>query len=144
MALLPPSTNDQYRGARVSVWALGLAALLTLGPGLIHSFLPDGGAVSIAGLDLGDRRDLVVGVFAWQGATQIAFGLAMLAVALRYRSLTPLFLALFVLERALLALDAWGPGAAAPSHRPPEHYGSLAGLALGLVFLALSLRRRPS
>ena len=40
--------------------------------------------------------------------------------------------------------DAWGPGAAAPSHRPPEHYGSLAGLALGLVFLALSLRRRPS
>ena len=33
IALLPPSTNDQYRGARVSVWALGLAALVTLGPG---------------------------------------------------------------------------------------------------------------
>ena len=141
MSLLAASTNDQYRGARVAAWFLALGGVLTLVPGMIHAFLPDGGAGSIAGLDMGDRRELVIAIFAWHGATQIAFGLAMLAVALRYRSLTPLFLALFVLERALLTLNAWGPGAAAPSHRPPEHYGSLAGLALGLVFLALSLRR---
>ena len=142
MSLLAPAANDQYRGARVSAWFLALAGLLTLVPGLIHAFLPDGGAGSIAGLDMGDRRELVVALFAWHGATQIAYGLAMIAVALRYRSLTPLFLALFVLERALLTLNAWGLGAAAPSHRPPEHYGSLAGLVLGLVFLALSLRPR--
>jgi len=142
MSLLAPSTNDQYRGARAAAWFLALGGVLTLVPGMIHAFLPDGGAGSIAGLDMGDRRELVIALFAWHGATQIAFGLAMIAVALRYRSLTPLFLALFVLERVLLVLDAWGPGAAAPAHRPPEHYGSMAGLALGLVFLALSLRTR--
>ena len=141
-ALLPPSTNAQYRGTRVSVWALGLAALLTLGPGLIHSFLPDGGAVSIAGLDLGDRRDVVVGVFAWQGATQIAFGLALLATAVRYQSLTPLMLCLLLIERGLMALQGWWLRAPASGHHPPEHYASLVGAGLALVFLALSLRAR--
>ena len=143
MDLLAPSTNNQYRGARAAPWFLGLAGVLTLVPGLIHTFLPDGGAVSIAGLDVGERRDLVVRLFAWHGATQIAYGLFILLAAFRYRSLTPLLLALFVLERLLLSLDAWVLDAPAGGHRPPEHYGSLAGLALGAVFLALSLRRRP-
>ena len=67
-------------------------------PGLIHSFAPSGGAEGIAGLDLGDRRALVVGVFRWEGASQLALGLGMLAVALRYRPLTPLFLSLVIVE----------------------------------------------
>lgn len=142
MALLPPSTNDQYRGARVSVWFLGLAALLTIGPGLIHSFLPDGGAGSIAGLDLGDRRELVVGVFAWQGATQIAFGLAMLAVAVRYRALVPLFLLLVLVERGLMALQGWVLRTPGGGGHPPEHYGSLVAVVLAAAFLGLSVRPR--
>ena len=90
MPLLPPSSNAEYRGHPWAPRFLLLAAVLTLVPGLIHSFLPDGGAGVIAGLEMGDRRDLVISVFRWQGATQLAFGLALLAVALRYRSLTPL------------------------------------------------------
>ncbi len=61
----PPSTNAEYRGARSAVLFLGLAAVLTRVPGLIHGFLPDGGSRSIAGLDLGDRAALARGVFAW-------------------------------------------------------------------------------
>jgi len=144
MPLLPPSTNDQYEGARSSVLFLGLAAALTLIPGLIHSFLPDGGAQVIAGLDLGDRRDLVIGVFRWEGATQLALGLAMLAVVLRYRPLTPFFLMLVIVERGLMALQAWVLTPAAGSHHPPEHYGSLASVPLAVIFLALSLRRRQN
>ena len=140
MSLLPPSTNDAYRGARISAWFLGLAALLTIGPGLIHSFLPDGGAGSIAGLDLGDKRALVVGVFRWEGATQLAFGLAMLAVALRYRPLTPLFLALLTLQQALVALQGWVLTPPTNGHHPPAHYGALAAVLLSAVFLWLSLR----
>jgi hypothetical protein len=142
MSLLPPSTNDQYRGARASAWFLGLVAILTIGPALIHSLLPDGGAGVIAGLDLGDRRALVVGVFRWEGATQLALGLAMAAVAIRYRPLTPLFLALVVLEHGLMALQGWVIAPPADGRHPPEHYGSLAVLPLALVFLVLSMRRR--
>lgn len=143
MQLLPPSTNEAYRGASASAWFLALAALLTIGPGLVHSFLPDGGAQTIAGLDLGDRREVVIGVFRWEGATQLAFGLAMLAVALRYRPLTPLFLALLLLEEALVALQGWLLAPPADGHHPPAHYGALAVVALSAVFLVLSLRARP-
>ena len=142
MSLFPPSTNADYRGARSSVVFLGLAAALTIIPGLIHSFAPNGGAVGIAGLDLGDRRDLVVSVFAWEGATQLALGLGMLAVALRYRPLTPLFTALVIVERGLMALQGWVLKAPASGHHPPEHFASLAVIPLALVFLALSLRSR--
>ena len=144
MSILPPSTNAGYQGHPAAPLFLLLAAILTLGPGLIHSFLPDGGAGVIAGLDMGDRRDLVVALFRWQGATQIAFGLAILAVALRYRSLTPLFLVLLMVERGLMALHGWVLSPPASGHHPPEHFGSLAGVALGGVFLVLALRRRPT
>jgi len=142
VSLLPPATNADYDGARSAPVFLGLAAVLTLIPGAIHSFLPDGGAGVIAGLDLGERRGLVVGVFAWEGATQLAFGLAMLAVALRYRPLTPLFLALLMLERGLMSLQGWVLKPPVGDHHPPEHYASPVTVALALLFLVLSLRRR--
>jgi hypothetical protein len=140
---LPPSTNALYRGARASAWFLAVAALFTLVPGLIHSFLPDGGAGVIAGLDMGDRRELVVGVFRWEGASQLAFGLAMLAVAIRYRPLTPLFLALVLLQATLVALQGWVLAPPTNGHHPPAHYGAVAAALLSAVFLALSLRRWP-
>jgi hypothetical protein len=141
MSLLPPCTNGDYRGARSAPWFLALAAVLTIVPGLIHSFLPDGGAEVIAGLDLGAQRGLVIQVFAWQGATQLALGFGMLAVALRYRPLTPLFLALLILERGLMTLLAWvlKPGS---GHHPPEHYASPVTVVLAMAFLVLSLRPR--
>ena len=142
MSFLPPSTNARYAGARSAAWFLGLVAVLTIGPALIHSFLPDGGARTIAGLDLGDRRELVIGVFRWEGATQLALGLAMLAVAVRYRPLVPLFLALTILEHGLMALQAWLIAPPINGHHPPEHYGSLATAPLAAIFLALALRPR--
>jgi hypothetical protein len=121
---------------------LGLMAAATIVPALIHSFLPDGGAQVIAGLDLGDRRDLVIGVFRWEGATQLALGLAMLAVAIRYQPLTPLFLALVIVERGLMALQGWVIAPPSNGHHPPEHYASVATVVLASVFLILSLLPR--
>ncbi|MDX5394064.1 MAG: hypothetical protein LPJ86_09595 [Caulobacteraceae bacterium] len=139
--LLPPSTNQAYRGAGVSAAFLGLCAAGSLVPGLIHYGLPDGGAGVIAGIDLTTRRDTIVALFAWYGALQIPHGLAQVAVALRYRTLVPLFLALVVLERGLVGLDGWF-GRGAGGHHPPEHYTTVAQAALAMVFLILSLRTR--
>lgn len=142
MSFLPPSTNAQYRGSPIAVAVLGLFTLGTLAPGLIHSFLPDGGAIVIAHLDVGDRGELVRGLFAWEGATQIALGLGMLAVVLRYRTLTPLFLALVAVERGLMALQGWILLPPSNGHHPPEHYASPATALLALAALALALRER--
>jgi hypothetical protein len=142
--LLPASTNAQYAGARASAWFLALLAVFSLIPGAIHYFAPDGGAGSIAGLDMGSHRRMIVAVFAWVGATQIPYGLAQLAVALRYRTLVPLFLLLALIERALGALAAWVTRSADAAHHPPNHYAVVIALPLILLFLLLSLRKRPA
>lgn len=85
-SLLPPSTNGAYRGSTVAAYFLTLFSVLTIVPGCIHVLAPDGGAGSIAGLDLSHNGRVIIALFAWAGATQIAFGLAMLIVSLRYRT----------------------------------------------------------
>jgi len=140
VSFLPPTTNPQYTGARISALFLLLTAVMTLVPGLIHSFLPDGGAGVIAHLDMGDKRNLVIGVFRWEGSTQLALGLGLLAIALRYQTLTALGLSLVIVERGLMTLHAWilsPPG----GHHPPEHFASPISVILCTVFLALSLQK---
>ena len=142
MSLLPPSTNHLYSGSLASVWFIGLYSLLELGTGLIHFFLPDGGAGVIAGLDLTVNKHTIIGVFAWMGALQIAYGLGIMAVACWYRPLVPLFLGLGLLERLLMSVAAWGTKPSPTEHHPPEHYASLLLVPVLAVFLAMAMRGR--
>ena len=142
MSLLPPSTNGRDRGSQASVHFLGLYGLLELVTGLIHFVLPDGGAGVIAGLDLTQNKHTIVGVFAWMGALQIAYGLGILAVACWYRPLVPLFLALALVERVLMSVAAWVTKPSPTGHHPPEHYASLLLVPVLVVFLALAFRSR--
>lgn len=117
-----------------------LCGVLAVIPGMIHVFLADGGAGVIAGIDLSRDASRTVSMFAWAGATQIAWGLMMLAIGLRYRALVPLALALLLLEKTLHALSFWvlKPG----DHHPPESYAVLVTVPIIVLFLALALRRR--
>jgi hypothetical protein len=144
MTLFPPGTNDQYYGSPAAPPFLALLAAVTILPGSIHTFVPDGGAHSIAGLELGQSAAMIIGLFAWAGATQVVHGLAMLAVALWYRSLVPPMLFLVLLERSIMTLNWWllKPGDA--GHRPPEVYVTLALLPVIAIFLVLSMRRAAS
>ena len=143
MALLPPSTNGDYRGAAIAPWFLMLFGVTTIVPGCIHYFLPDGGAGVIGGLNLeGPQGGTIIGVFAWFGALQIPAGIAYLMIGLRYRPLTPLFISLILLERGLMAMDGWLLKGADASHHPPEHYASVAAMILAAVMLVLSLKPR--
>lgn len=142
MAIFPASTNSDYTGTLASAWFLALLGLGSVIPGCIHYFLPDGGASVIAHLDMGDRAAVIIGVFAWMGATQIPYGLAQLTVAIRYQSFVPLFLFLAMIERAMGAVAAWITKGSASGHHPPENYAVLVLTPLIAVFFALSLRRR--
>ncbi len=144
MAFFPASTNPDYQGSLFSAGLLGAAAVLTIVPGCIHSFFPDGGAGVIAGLDLTQCGPTIIKLFAWAGATQIVFGMVMLLTALRYRSFVPLLLTLLLLERTLHAIPAWVLNVA-PAHRPPGNYALLVTLPLVALALRFSLRRsRPA
>jgi hypothetical protein len=124
------------------MWFLGLYGLLELITGLIHFFLPDGGAGVIAGLDLTANKHTIIGVFAWMGALQIAYGCGVLSVAVWYRPLVPLFLGLGLLERILMSVAAWVTKPSPTGHHPPEHYASLLLVPVLAVFLAMAMRSR--
>lgn len=139
--LLPPSTNAQYRGAPLAAHLLTVLGVLTIVPGALHSFLPDGGAGVIAGLDLGTCGRVIIALFRWAGATQIALGIVMIAAGTRYRTLVPLVLAVVALERGLHLVHAWTGEAA---HHPPEHYAVLVAWPLIVAALWASLRERSA
>ncbi len=107
MPILPKSDNADYRGSILSAYAVALVGLLWIVPGAIHAFLPDGGSEVIAGLNLGQDRGLIISLFAWAGATQMVWGLMLLAIALRYRTLVPLALLFILLEYAIIGSKIW-------------------------------------
>ena len=96
----------------------------------------------IGGVDLSTRAEAIIAVFAWYGAMQIPFGILILIIALRYRSLVPLVLLLTILMQALGAYSGWFGKGSHSGHHPPEHYGSVAFVVLGTLFFMLSLRDR--
>ena len=137
--MLPKSTNHLYHGHRAAAWILLVLSLFIFVPGGIHVFLPDGGAGVIAGIDLTRGGDRIIGVFAWAGATQMAWGAMLFAVAARYRNLLGFALSLLLAERALMALNMWVLKDLG-GDKPPGAYGVL--IFLPIVALALAASRR--
>ena len=63
---------------RFPALVLMLMSLINLGRGAIHAFAPDGGAGSIAGLDLTHDRQTILSLFAVLGLGQMVKGAAQL------------------------------------------------------------------
>ena len=141
MELLPASTNAAYRGSPLAAWLMMLTGVLSVIPGGIHFFLPDGGAGVIGGVDLSTRAATIIAIFAWFGALQIPHGIAQFIIGWRYRPLVPLFLALVILERGLMAWDGWLGKGSLTGHHPPEHYASVAAVLLAGAGLWLAQPR---
>jgi hypothetical protein len=59
----------------IPLLALAMMAVINVGRGCIHSFAPDGGAHSIAGLDITTDRQTILALFAQLGMQQIVLGL---------------------------------------------------------------------
>ncbi len=125
------------RGPTIFLFLLGL---LTAVPGAIHVFLPDGGAGVIAGLDLSAYGAVIISVFAWAGATQIAWGLLMMLVALRHRALLVPVLSLALFERVLMAANEWWLKPGDGGDKPPGVYGTLIAIPLITIFLVWAWR----
>lgn len=85
----------------VPLIVLGLLTLLNFARGSIHAFAPDGGAHSIAGLDLTQGRQTILSLFAVMGFHQLVTGLFQLYVLVWRRDLVALALVLQTIETAL-------------------------------------------
>lgn len=142
MTLLPPTSNESYRGMPIA-WGVLLAfGAIDLVRGSIHLFASDGGAGQIAGIDLARGGDVIVMLFAVIGIHQIAWGVLSLLVGWRYRAFVPLLLALRAIETALAIWVLW-------FYKPlsvpaPGKFGLLVTLPIVALALWASLRPRAS
>ena len=137
--LLPARADNNLRGSKIPLYFLMLVAAIGVVRSCIHIFSPDGGAGSIAGMDLsGSGANEVIFAFALWGGEQLIYALLQWVVILRYRALVPLMWLAQILETLSRIL----PGQLKPvsfSHTPPGAYQNYIYLVLGFLMLGLCL-----
>ncbi len=137
--LLPVKADNAIRGSKLPYYFLILIAVIGAVRSCIHIFSPDGGAGSIAGMNLAvTGANEVIFAFALWGSEQLIYALLQWVVILRYRSLVPLMWSIQLLE----ILGRMLVGRLKPvtfAHIPPGQIGNYVFLALSLLMLALAL-----
>ena len=131
--------GEAYTGPKVPFYFLILIAVISTVRSLIHIFAADGGAYSIAGISVNVAGGTnIIAMFAQWGASQLILAVIYWLVILRYRSLTPLMLAVIVLEQ-LLRMGAGNLKPLEIAVPPPGALGSQIILPLAAVALVWSL-----
>jgi hypothetical protein len=137
--LLPAKIDNVIRGTKIPFYIFALYAIVSTVRSCIHLLSPDGGAGTIAGMDLSVAgAGGIIFAFALWGSSQLLFALIQLLAVIRYRSLIPfmwLMLALEVLLRELV-------GKMKPitfAHTPPGAIGNQIILPLAVVMVVWSL-----
>ena len=124
---------------KLPAYVFGVIAGLSTARSLIHLLAHDGGAGSIAGIDLAKagKSGTLFGFGLW-GSAQLLYALIQVVVVSRYRSLVPLMYVLLILETLLRAFA--GRTKPVPLTRtPPGATGNAVILPLAVCMLALSL-----
>lgn len=137
--LFPEKADNTIKGSKIPFYFLILTAIIWTIRSLIHIFAADGGAGSIAGMNLaGTEANQVIFAFALWGAEQLIYTLIQWIIIFRYRSLVPLMWAIQLLE----TLGRMLVGYLKPvsfSHTPPGAYGNYIYLVLSILMLVLAL-----
>jgi hypothetical protein len=128
---------------KLPVYVFTLIAILSTVRSFIHILAPDGGAGSIAGMDLSAGAPGIIFAFGLWGSAQLIYAVIQLVVAFRYRALIPFMYVLLMLETLLRELVGHIKPATF-AHRPPGAIGDYVVLPLAALMLVLSLRKRKA
>ena len=96
--VFPKTADNNYRGNKIALWVFTILAVISTVRSLIHFFASDGGAGSIAGLDLSRGAENIIFAFGLWGLSQLIYAFLQLLVALRYRTFIPLFYLILFFE----------------------------------------------
>lgn len=137
--LLPKQIDNEIRGSKFPFYVFCLTATISTVRSCIHLLSPDGGAGSIAGMDLHVAgASGIIFAFALWGSSQLLFALVQLLVVFRYRSLVPLMWLFMILETLLRKLVGYMKPVTF-AHTPPGAVANQIYLPLATAMLVLSL-----
>ena len=134
--IFPAKADNTIRGTKLPLYFFILVAVISTVRSCIHIFSHDGGAGSIAGMNLDvSGANEIIFAFALWGAEQLIYALIQWIVILRYRSLLPLMWGVQLLE----TLGRLLVGNITFAHTPPGAYQNYIYLVLSAAMLSLSL-----
>ena len=141
--LFPKNDVKNYRGNPIAKWVFGLITMVTIGRSLVHMFLPDGGAQSIATIPLDsftvDGADAVILNFALWGLSQLLIGFIYGLVLWRYQAFIPSMYLMLIIEYGMrIVLGAMKP--IQTTGTAPGAIGNFIIVPTAIVMLVLSLR----
>jgi hypothetical protein len=135
--LLPPVVDNSIRGMKLPVYLFIVISIISTVRSCVHLLAPDGGAGSIAGMDLSVAgASGIIFAFGLWGSAQLVYAFVQLVVAFRYRSLVPFMYALLLVETLLRMLV----GRMKPvtfAHTPPGAFANYVMLPLAALMLVL-------
>lgn len=139
--LFPKKADNNLQVGALPVIIFLILTIVGFLRSLIHIFSPDGGAGSIAGmnLDVSGAQGIVFAFGLW-GSSQLLMSLFQFLVFFRYRSLIPFMYLIIILEILLRMLI----GAIKPvdfAGKPPGVIGNWVVLPLAVLMLGLCLSR---
>jgi hypothetical protein len=136
---LPAKADNTIRGTKLPLYFFLLITMIGTVRSFIHIFSPDGGAGSIAGMDLSVAgADGIIFAFALWGSAQLIYAMIQWVVILRYRALIPFMWFIQLLETLLRMLVGWIKPVTF-AHTPPGVFENYIYLVLAVLILALSL-----
>ena len=141
---LPTTVDNTYSGNMLAFYVFIMLTVMTTFRSLAHILLPDGGAESIATVDVDvEGGDAIVAMFAYWGLSQLILAVLYILSIVRYKSLIPLMYLTMVVEYTLRFVIGLA--------KPMEHSGTAPGEVanvvlplLTLIMLLLSLQEKPT
>lgn len=134
-----PSTFNGPRWVRV---ATSLFLVLVIVRSCIHLFSPDGGANSIAGIDvLIAGGDNIIAIFHQWGAIQLILAVLLSVLFIRYPGFTPLVLLTLAMDPIMRGVAGQMKSVIAESTPPGESLNWIAFAHLSILFV-FSLREK--
>lgn len=141
--ILPKSADNNYKGSKIAAMVFLFIAIVSTIRSCIHLLAPDGGAGSIAGIDLSVAgAEGIIFAFSLWGSAQLLYAFLQLVVYFRYKTLIPFMYILLILETIMRVLI----GKMRPiqfTHTPPGGIANYIILPGAILMLYFALNKKP-
>ena len=138
-----PSDLLSFAGYRVVRIATAFYLLVIIARSSIHLFASDGGANSIAGIDISVAGgDNIVAIFHQWGATQLLLALFLSLLFIRYPGMTPLIVLTLALEPVMRLIAGQIKSVTTDGPPPGESLNGPSLVFLAVLFIDSVLEKR--
>lgn len=138
--IFPEKADNSYSGSKAAAIVFLLIAIIGTVRSCIHFLAPDGGAGSIAGMDLSVAgAEGIIFAFSLWGSAQLLYAIIQLVIFFRYKSLIPFMYLLIIIETFMRMII----GHMKPvhfAHTPPGQISNYIMIPLCIIMFILSVK----